>query len=97
MKLSAIEQSPDGAIWVCVGYSPPRRRDRGGVYRYIRASDGARIRIPSNKFFECNISRANWKEWTAVLKGHNETVSGGGAAGLQSDQLRAVEIMTNNG
>ena len=92
MTLKTIQQSPDGQTWVRVGYATPRVRTSGGVYRYVRVSDGARIRVPSNKFYECNVSRVNWENWTSVPRGHDESVIGGGAALLVNDRRRAEEI-----
>ncbi len=96
MILKTIEQSPNGDTWVQVGYSSPRVRTQGPVYRYMRVTDGARIRVPSNKFFTCNVSRKNWAAWTSVPSGHDETVAGGGAALLMNDQQRAEEILQGN-
>ncbi len=92
MTLKTIERSPDGKRWIRVGYASPRVRTSGGVYRYVRLCDGARIRVPSNKFYECNVSRRNWAAWTSVPSGYDETVDGGGAARLVDDRIRAWEV-----
>jgi len=92
MTLTTIQSAPNGDTWIQVGYSSPRVRTSGATYRYIRLRDGARIRVPSSRFYECVISRRNWREWTAVDTGYDESASGGGAAKLANDVARAHEI-----
>ena len=92
MILERIAKSPDGSTWIRVGYSSPRIKS-GAVYRYVRTSDGARIRIPSTKFYACAVSQRNWANWTDVPTGHDESVRGSGAMSLETDRARMKEVL----
>lgn len=78
----------NGNEWKRAGYASPRRKDHPPVYRYIRMSDGARVRIPSTKLYCCQLSRANADDWFDVPTGTDEKADGGGAATIDYDHMR---------
>jgi hypothetical protein len=77
-----------GDEWRLAGYSSPRRRRNPTVYRFIRMADGARVRIPSTKFYCCQISRDAARDWFDVPTGTDEKAHGPGAASIEEDWRR---------
>lgn len=79
---------PRGDEWRQAGYSSPRVRNRGAIYRYIRMRDGARVRIQSSKFYCCQLSRRDADDIFNVSTGTDERASGSRAASIEDDRLR---------
>ena len=74
--------------WRIAGYTSPRIRDCASTYRLVRMTDGARVRVYSNKLYWLDISRATLQAITDTPTGTNERACGGGAAKLETDRAR---------
>lgn len=77
-----------GELWKIAGYSNPRSRTHGPVYRLIRMSDGARVRIMSNKFYRFACGKDRFDSETNVPTGHDERAHGGNSAKIEDDHVK---------
>ena len=91
-SISVLHTDERGDRWARVGYSTPRSGRYGSTYRYVRERDGARVRVRSNKYYTCVVSKAALASTFDVPDGTNETVPGGGAKSLSEDRATAVEV-----
>lgn len=78
MKIVNSLITPRGDMWKIAGYSSPRKKG-APIYRLIRMSDGARVRVQSNKLYWLDLPKRVIEYLDCVPIGTNEMAFGRGA------------------